>query len=65
MLALHDIVRLKHDRPDLGVTTNHIGAVIDILDNGAAYTVEFVDEDGDTIEDSIYTHFTEDELVKV
>ena len=61
-VALHDVVKLKHDRPDLGIKSSFLGAVVDILDGGCILTVEFVDENGDTIDTSIYTYFKYDEL---
>jgi len=62
MFTLHDVVKLKHDRPDLGIQSSFIGAVIDVLDGGGIFTVEFIDENGDTIDTSLYTYFKYDEL---
>jgi len=65
MFELFDIVKLKEDRPDLGIKTNFLGTVIDVLDDGTVYTVEFIDENNETIDESIFTYFYESELVRV
>lgn len=65
MLHLYEVVRTKKDYPDLNVTTENIGTVVDVLVNGKAYTVEFFDENNETIEKALYTEFKEDELVSV
>ena len=64
MLALYDVVKLKNPEPSLGLTVENIGFVIDILNNGKAYVIEFIDSDGNTIEDSLFVDFTEDQLIK-
>ena len=63
MLKLHDVVKLKKGREDLGISSSDLGSVVDILQGGEAYIVEFIDDDGETIEDSLFTEFTESELV--
>lgn len=63
MLKIHDVVKLKKDREDLGISSSDLGSVVDILQGGEAYIVEFIDDDGETIEDSLFTEFTESELV--
>ena len=63
MLKLYDVVRLRYDRDDLGIRSTFLGSVIDVLGNSEAYTVEFVDSTGETIEESIFTHFSESDLV--
>ena len=50
MFALYDIVVLREDDPEAGVKAGTEGTVVDIQDGGKAYTVEFFDENGDTIE---------------
>jgi len=65
MLKLYDTVTLKQDRDDIGVKASYRGAVVDVLGNGAAYTVEFFDENNNGIKASIFTEFTEDDLIKV
>lgn len=64
MLKLYDIVKLKNERPDLKIKTNNIGVVVDVLKDGEAYTVEFTDENGVTIENSLFVEFKENELEK-
>ncbi len=63
MLKLHDVVKLKKGREDLGISSSDLGSVVDILQGGEAYIVEFIDDEGETIEDSLFTEFTESELV--
>ena len=63
MFNLYDCVRLKKDRDDLGIKATFGGTVIDVLENGAVYTVEFFDTDNKTAIESIFTHFAKDELV--
>ena len=60
MIELLDIVILKTDDPKTGIK-----AIVDILGNGKAFTVEFFDEDGNTIEASLCTEYTPEQLQKV
>lgn len=50
MLKLFDIVTLKNDDPETRVKAGTEGTIVDVLGNGKAFTVEFFDEDGNTIE---------------
>ena len=59
---LLDVVRLKADCPRLGLTRAQTGAVVDVARGGAAYTVEFIDEEGNTFEDALFEQFSADEL---
>lgn len=54
MLKLFDTVTLKNDDPETGVKAGTEGTIVDVLGNGKAFTVEFFDEDGNTIEASLY-----------
>ena len=65
MFNLYDVVKLKKDRHDIGINEKDKGAIIDIIENGKAYTVEFFDENDETIEESIYQYFVESDLVLV
>ena len=65
MLSLYDIVRLKEDDAERGVTKANDGVVVDIHSGGEAYTIEFFDDGGETIEDALFTTYTEDELTIV
>jgi len=65
MFNLYDIVRLKKDRPDIKVNKNNTGTVIDIIKNENVYTVEFIDENNEAIEESIYVYFKESDLMLV
>lgn len=58
MLKLFDTVTLKNDDPETGVKAGTEGTIVDVLGNGKAFTVEFFDEDGNTIEASLYTEYT-------
>ena len=49
MIELLDIVILKIDDPKTGIKAGTEGTIVDILGNGKAFTVEFFDEDGNTI----------------
>jgi Domain of unknown function (DUF4926) len=49
-LNLLDVVRLRSDLPELGLTRGMVGAVVDLLrGDGTAYEVEFVDANGATL----------------
>lgn len=62
MFELLDIVRVKKEYPELSLTPNNIGTIVDVHNDGEAYTVEFIDENGDTIEKALYAEFAESEL---
>lgn len=62
MLKLFDTVTLKNDDPETGVKAGTEGTIVDVLGN---VTVEFFDEDGNTIEASLYTEYTPAQLQKV
>ncbi len=61
-MNLFDCVYLRKDRPDLGITASNIGTIVDIVQD--SYTVEFVDEFGNTIDSSLETDFSAEELRK-
>ena len=65
MLKLFDIVTLKNDDPETGIKAGTEGTIVDVLSNGKAFTVEFFDKDGNTIEASLYTEYTPEQLQKV
>ena len=62
MLELLDVVRVKKEYPELSLTPKNRGTIVDVHNGGEAYTVEFVDEKGETIEKALYKEFTESEL---
>lgn len=62
MLELYDVVSLVNDDIEHGVKKEYIGAVVDVLSGGEAYTVEFVDDKGETVEDALFTEYKENEL---
>lgn len=64
MFELYDIVRVKKEYPELSLTPNNIGTIVDIHNGGKAYTVEFIDENFETIEEALYREFSESELEK-
>jgi len=43
-------VALTEDIPSAGLSRGQVGTVVDILDNGKAFEVEFSDKDGRTYE---------------
>lgn len=61
-----DLVRLKNDNLSIGVTKKEVGVIVDIIKNknSVAYTVEFVDDDGNTNMLALEKYFKEDELEK-
>lgn len=65
MLNLYDVVKTKTDYPDLFLTKENIGTIVDVLNNGEAYTVEFLDENNETIEEALFVEFNESELVLI
>ena len=62
MFELRDIVRVKIEYPELSLTPNNIGTIVDIHNGGEAYTVEFIDENLETVEEALYREFAESEL---
>ena len=64
MIEEHDIVQLRHDNADCGVSTDCIGVVQHIPAPGV-YVVEFFDANGETIDDALSTPFYEDALIQI
>ena len=64
MFNLLDVVRLKKDNQQYGVPATVTGVIVDVLNKGEAYTVEFMDDEGNTFEDALLVEFVEDDLVK-
>ena len=62
MFKEHDIVRIKKDDPEHGVRDTYIGVIVDVLTPGL-YTVEFMDENAETITKALYRFYTDAELV--
>jgi len=62
MPKLYDTVRLKKDNEELGVKASYLGTIVDVLNGGEAYTIEFVDENGDSIEAALFAEFKPDEF---
>ncbi len=60
-MKLHDIVRLKEEDKDRGVPAGCQGTIVDVHEGGF-FTVEFSDENGDTIIDALMTEYREDQL---
>ena len=65
MFKLYDTVKLKENRPDIDVTKENVGTIIDYIKIDDVYSVEFVDKDGDTIEKSLFAYFKPSDLIKV
>lgn len=57
MFKIFDLVRLRRDDPDAGVPQGTVGTIVDVLGEGEAYTVEFVDKDGNTYEDALLKEY--------
>jgi hypothetical protein len=49
-IHLLDVVALTVDLPEYNLWRGQVGTVVEILDNGDAYEVEFSDRDGRTYE---------------
>ena len=49
-ITLLDTVTVVADRPDLGLSAGEIGAVVEILAEGTAFEVEFVDAEGHSLQ---------------
>lgn len=64
MFELYDTVVLLEDDPETGVKAGTEGTIVDIQDSGKAYTVEFFDENGDTIEEALFRDYLPEQLKK-
>ena len=62
MIKLYDVVRLIVDDNENGISKGSVGTVIDILDNGAAYTIEFQTSDSESDVDAPICDYREDAL---
>lgn len=49
MISEHDSVALTRDLPAVGLVAGDVGVVVHIYEDRAAYEVEFVNFDGETI----------------
>jgi len=49
-IRLFDVVALTEDITNTGLSRGQVGTVVDTLDNGKAFEVEFSDKDGRTYE---------------
>lgn len=58
-----DIVRLKVDDHEAGVLTSFLGTIVDVHAKGH-YTVEFINEQGETIIPALYKVYTDKDLIK-
>ena len=47
-IEVFDTVALVEDVPELGLTAGEVGAVVEVLSDGAAFEVEFCDNSGET-----------------
>ena len=65
MLKLYDVVKLRKNDEAHGVKDSYTGTIVDVLSEGEAYTVEFFDEKGETVEDALLTEYYPDDLVLV
>ena len=68
MFQLYDMVKLKNGDATVSVSPNDIAVIVDIAKskNGeVVYTLEFIDENGNTNEDALYKYYTSREMVKI
>ena len=65
MFSLYDTVKLKADDIVHGVKKTYTGTIVDVLDEGAAYTVEFFDTSGQTVEEALFTEYSPEDLLLV
>lgn len=65
MFKLYDMVKLKKADSLVGVSETDTGVIVDILNGGAAYTVEFIDSHGNTIENALYKEYVSEELLLI
>ena len=65
MLNVNQLVKLKEDDLSVNVKKEYLGTIVDILGNGRDYTIEFIDESGDSIDEALYKTYSEDELIIV
>lgn len=64
MFELYDTVVLLEGDPEAGVKAGTEGTVVYIQGDGKAYTVEFFDENGDTIEEALLKDYLPEQLKK-
>lgn len=57
-----DIVRLKKDDPAAGVRSTDVGAIV-AAHSPHCFTIEFIDDEGNTIEAALHKEYSEDELI--
>ena len=60
-----DVVSLVRDDPAHKVKREYTGTIVDILNDGEAYTIEFIDEEGNTVEDALLTEYKRCDIKKV
>ena len=65
MFKLLDVVAITHNDDEHGVKKGFIGTIVDVHAGGEAYTVEFLDDKGETIEEALFTDYKQEELVLV
>jgi hypothetical protein len=46
LFAEHDVVALRGDRPEDGLKTGDVGAIVHCYPQGSVFEVEFIDERG-------------------
>ena len=62
MFKLYDIVKLKKDDDVHGVKESFTGTIVDVQAGGKAFTVEFIDEKGETVEPALFADYKPDEI---
>ena len=65
IFKLHDTIKIKRDRKDANVKKGDIGTIIDIHDQGEAFSIEFFDADNETIMESMLKIFYPEEIERI
>lgn len=64
MFKEFDVVRLKEDDIDAGVKASYLGTIVDVIDKDV-FTVEFFDDEGNTIMPALLKTYSTKELIKL
>lgn len=65
MFSLYDIVSLKEDDALHNVKKEYRGTIVAVVNNGKAFTIEFIDNNGNTIEDALFTEYEPNDIYLV
>ncbi len=62
MFNLFDVVRLKKPLKKYGLTVENIGTIVDIQGDGNTLVVEFIDKNGNSIDEALFENFKPEDL---